>query len=181
MNTVLPNRTRRALDWITVLGRWFLGAYFIQMGVTKILDPVLFLKLLRQYQFITSPLLMNSIAAALPWFEIVCGLLLVLGVAVRGAALNIVAMLIPFTFVVTRRAIAVAAAQGLPFCAVRFDCGCGGGEVVICQKLVENACLIFLACWLLSGRGRQLAARFSLFGAGSPKTPLPSQLQPAQS
>ena len=33
------------------------------------------------------PVLLNSIAAALPWFEVVCGGLLLAGVAVRGSAL----------------------------------------------------------------------------------------------
>jgi hypothetical protein len=41
------------------------------------------------------------------------------------------------------------AAGQLPFCAVRFDCGCGAGEVGICSKLLENGLLILLSLWLL--------------------------------
>jgi uncharacterized membrane protein YphA (DoxX/SURF4 family) len=111
---------------------------------------------------VASPLGLNAIAAGLPWFEVFCGLLLVAGVAVRGTALMALAMLIPFTLIVLRRALAIAAAQGLPFCAVKFDCGCGTGEVVICHKLAENGLLVLLASGLLTGWGRRCSARFSL-------------------
>ena len=72
------------------------------------------------------------------------------------------AMLIPFTLIVLRRALVIAAAQAIPFCAVKFDCGCGSGEVLICHKLVENCLLIFTSAWLTAGRGRQLCLRFNL-------------------
>ena len=46
---------------------------------------------------------------------------------------------------------------------MKFDCGCGTGEVFICHKLVENTVLLLLSAWLLTGAGRQLCLRFSLF------------------
>lgn len=153
---------RAALDSGAVAARWLLGALFIYLGLNKALHPVDFLKLVRQYELVDSALLLNSIAAALPWFEVFCGLLLLSGVAVRGSALMLVLMLVPFTLVVFKRALAIHGAQGIPFCAVKFDCGCGTGEVLICRKLVENCLLIFLSAWLLAGRGRQLCARYSL-------------------
>src|SRR5947209_11085636 len=113
------------------------------MGLAKAFHPVDFLKLVHEYDVFTSPALLNSIAAALPWFEVFCGLLLLTGVAVRGTALMLLLMLVPFTIVVLRRALALAASQGLPLCAVQFDCGCGMGEVVACHKLMENGLLIF--------------------------------------
>ncbi|HWH72295.1 MAG TPA: DoxX family protein [Candidatus Sulfotelmatobacter sp.] len=144
------------------MARWFLGGLFIYMGLSKALHPVDFLKLVRQYDMVTSPWLLNSIAAALPWFEVFCGVLLVAGLAVRGTALMLVCMLVPFTLIVFQRALAIAAAQSIPFCAVKFDCGCGNGEVFICYKILENALLILLSCWLVAGRSRQWCARFSL-------------------
>jgi uncharacterized membrane protein YphA (DoxX/SURF4 family) len=149
-------------DLIAILARWFLAAIFIYMGFSKALEPEQFLKLTRQYNLMSSPLLLNSVAATLPWFEIFCGILLLAGVAVRGTALVLIAMLVPFTVVVLNRALAIASAKSIAFCAVKFDCGCGGGEVLICHKLLENSFLILLSCWLLIGHGRQLAARFSL-------------------
>jgi uncharacterized membrane protein YphA (DoxX/SURF4 family) len=149
-------------DRAGTLMRWILGALFVYMGWTKAVHPELFLKLLRQYDLTSQSLLLNLIAATLPWFEVVCGVLLLAGVAVRGTALLVILMLVPFTVVVFERALAVADLQHIAFCAVSFDCGCGNGEVLICRKLVENAALVFLAGWLVAGFGRPLAAWFAL-------------------
>jgi putative oxidoreductase len=154
--------TRKILDFATVAARWVLGAIFICTGLEKAMDPVSFLKLVRQYELFQTPYLLNSVAAALPWFELFCGILLLAGVAVRGTALVLVAILIPFTGVVWHRALELQATKGIPFCAVKFDCGCGTGEVFICGKLLENAGLILLSVWLLFGTGRALAVRYSL-------------------
>jgi uncharacterized membrane protein YphA (DoxX/SURF4 family) len=145
-----------------LLVRWFLGGLFIYMGLSKAVHPEVFLKSVHQYQMVSSPLLLNSIASALPWFEVLCGLLLLAGIAVRGAALILVLMLVPFTVLVLKRALGIAGAEGLPLCSVKFDCGCGTGEVFICRKVLENALLLLLSCWLMTGPGRRLALRYSL-------------------
>jgi uncharacterized membrane protein YphA (DoxX/SURF4 family) len=135
-------------EYVRLLVRWLIGGLFIYMGLSKALEPVLFLKLIRQYEMVHQPWLLNSLAAILPWFEVFCGALLVTGVLRRGAALVAVLMLVPFTLLVARRAFAIHAGQGTPFCDIKFDCGCGAGEVVICHKLVENGFLIVGALWL---------------------------------
>jgi uncharacterized membrane protein YphA (DoxX/SURF4 family) len=153
-----------ARDAAAVVARWWLAGIFIFMGLHKALPhPRAFLELVNQYNLVTNPFLLNSIGAALPWFEVFCGLLLLTGVAVRGAALNSIVMLVPFTLVVLEQALRLAAEKSIPFCAVKFDCGCGAGEVFICHKLVENTVLFLLSAWLLAGRGRPLSLRFSLF------------------
>lgn len=152
-------------EWASVLGRWLLGALFVYMGLNKALSPEAFLKLVRQYELVSNALLLNSIAATLPWFEAFCGVLLLAGIAVRGTALVTVALLVPFTVAVWRRALAISTAKGLAFCAVKFDCGCGTGEVLVCHKLIENSLLILLALWLMFSKGEVLCARFSLFGS----------------
>jgi uncharacterized membrane protein YphA (DoxX/SURF4 family) len=144
-----------------------LGAVFLYMGWTKALDPVDFLKLLRQYDLTQSSLLLNSLAATLPWFEVFCGLLLLAGIAVRGTALTLLVMLVPFTGLVLHRALLLQAALNIPFCAVKFDCGCGTGTEFICRKLLENFLLLLLAGLLLARRGRQFSLRFSLLKASS--------------
>jgi hypothetical protein len=136
------------MEAAAVLARWSLGALFIYMGLTKALH-------------------LNSIAAALPWFEVFCGMLLLAGVAVRGSALMLLAMLVPFSLVVLKRALAIEGAKAIAFCAVKFDCGCGNGEVPICQKLLENSLLMLISIWLLTGRGRRCSIRYSL----SPQAP----------
>ena len=112
---------RRGQGVAGLVGRWVLGGVFIYMGLTKALHPVDFLKVLRQYEMVESHVLLNLIAAALPWFEVLCGLLLLAGIAVRGSALLLLGMLIPFTLVVLKRALAIHAAKAIPFCAISFD------------------------------------------------------------
>jgi uncharacterized membrane protein YphA (DoxX/SURF4 family) len=159
-----PIRPIAVVNLFTVLSRWLLGAFFVYMGLTKALHPVEFLKLLRQYDLTQIALLLNLLAALLPWFEIFCGLLLLLGVAVRGTALTLTVMLVAFTLLVWHRALQLQVALHIPFCAVKFDCGCGTGEEYICHKLVENILLTLLSAWLLTGWGKQFCARYSLFG-----------------
>jgi uncharacterized membrane protein YphA (DoxX/SURF4 family) len=150
-----------AIDWLSVLARWFLGGLFIYMGMSKALHPEEFLKLLHQYDLTQSPQLLDFIAATLPWFEVFCGVMLLAGVAARGAALLLLLMLVPFTIVVLRRALAIHTLQSIPLCAVKFDCGCGNGEEWICRKLAENCGLIALSAGLLIGRGRRFCLRYS--------------------
>jgi uncharacterized membrane protein YphA (DoxX/SURF4 family) len=155
--------------WAPVAARWFLGGFFIYMGLIKALDPVAFLKLIREYEMVGNSVLLNSIASALPWFEVFCGMLLLTGVAVRGSALVLLGMLIPFTLIVLKRALAIASAEGIFFCAVKFNCGCGTGDVLICQKLVENSGLMLLALLSLMGLGKKWALRFSLWPTNKPE------------
>jgi uncharacterized membrane protein YphA (DoxX/SURF4 family) len=160
---------RKAFEAAAVVARWALGAFFIYMGLKKAMHPEEFLKLMRQYEMVHNSFLLNSIAASLPWFEVFCGMLLLLGIAVRGTALTLVAVLIPFTWIVLRRALVLQALRAIPFCAVKFDCGCGAGEVFICGKLAENLLQIVVSCWLLTGVGRAFCARHALFPGKSGK------------
>jgi uncharacterized membrane protein YphA (DoxX/SURF4 family) len=152
----------RAIDFAAVAARLFLGGLFVCTGLEKGMDAASFLKLVRQYDIVHTPFLLNSIAAALPWFEVFCGVLLLAGIGVRGAALTLVCVLIPFTALVWHRALVLQSARAIAFCAVKFDCGCGMGEEFICHKLFENTVLIALAFWLLAGYGRAFALRYSL-------------------
>jgi uncharacterized membrane protein YphA (DoxX/SURF4 family) len=137
------------LRYVLILIRCLLGGTFIYLGILKALQPIYFLKAVHEYDFIQNPYLLNSIVATLPWLEIFCGMLLVIGVAPRGTALVLLAMLLPFTALVLRRALAIGEAQGIPFCAVSFDCGCGTGVINICRKLIENTGLILLSIVVL--------------------------------
>ena len=149
--------------WASLLIRVGLGALFVYMGLAKALHPEEFLKLIREYDVIRNPLFINALAASLPWFEVFCGVLLVLGVAIRGSALVLVAMLIPFSLLVAWRAAAIASQTGMAFCAVKFDCGCGAGEVFICNKLAENCLLLLASILLLAGHGRSAALSYEVW------------------
>ena len=149
---------------LRIFARCILGGVFLYVGLHKVKDPVAFLKLVDQYDLTTNSLILNVIAAALPWFEVLCGLLLLTGVAVRGTALVVLSMLLPFSIVVFKRALVMAATHGIAFCSVQFDCGCGAGEIIICRKLMENAGLMIVAAWLMFCPPQKLSLRYSLFG-----------------
>jgi uncharacterized membrane protein YphA (DoxX/SURF4 family) len=150
------------VDIAAVMMRWLVGILFLYMGINKALHPVEFLKLLRQYEMLQIPLLLNSFAAMLPWFEIFCGLLLMLGIAVRGTVLMLLILLVAFTGIVLQRALALHTILAIPLCTVKFDCGCGAGEVFACNKLIENGILIVLSVMLLLGHGRIFCVRYSI-------------------
>jgi uncharacterized membrane protein YphA (DoxX/SURF4 family) len=156
---------------------------FAYMAIMKLLDPIAFLKETREYGIIptTSPLYLNLTAIAVPWLELVCAAALILGIWRRGAALLISGMLAFFTPLLLVRAIgyytAPAAAYG-NFCDVKFDCGCGTGEVYICWKIAENLLLTVGALIvLLSSHDRLSLGR--LFGGRSARAPAPRVSNPA--
>jgi uncharacterized membrane protein YphA (DoxX/SURF4 family) len=140
---------------------------FLYLSIMKLLDPINFLKLTREYNVVPTqpPILLNLIAVAMPCLELVCALALLLGVARRGAALLVVGMLLFFTPLLAVRATNMYQhpkpdVTYQSFCDVKFDCGCGTGEVFICSKLAENIALILGATLVLFSR----SARFSVDG-----------------
>lgn len=149
-------------DLILVAMRFLLGGLFIYMGLSKALHPVEFLKLIRQYDVLHHHLALNLTAVALPWLEIFCGTLLVLGIAVRGTSLIFAVLLVIFSVLVTIRALAIREAGGPPFCAIKFDCGCGAGEVLVCRKLPENALLLALSIALVYARNHRACLKAKL-------------------
>jgi uncharacterized membrane protein YphA (DoxX/SURF4 family) len=157
-----PAGRQRVADLIPVLARWCLGAVFIHLGLNKALEPVEFLKLVRQYDVLHSHLLLNLVTTTLPWLEVFCGLLIVLGVAVRGTAMVLVFMLVPLSVLVLLRALAIHNTAGLPFCSIQFDCGCGAGAVRICTKLLENSALTTLSVALIFWSRTRLCLRYHL-------------------
>lgn len=148
-------------DAALLVARLVLGPTFLVMGQAKIADPVAFLKLVREYDLVpvSMPWLLNVLAVGLPWLEVVCGALLLLGVALRGAALTVLGMLLMFTVAIVLRALSIQAAEGVAFCSIAFDCGCGSGEVFVCSKIPQNLGLMFLAAVALLSR----SCRFCLW------------------
>jgi len=133
----------------------------LSAGVIELGGPVHFLKLIREYDMFRAGWwwLLNFTAVTMPWIEVLCGVLLIAGVAVRGAAGVLFALLVMFTVMIILRGVNILGAKDIAFCAIKFNCGCGGGDVFICSKIVENVMLTLLALLcLLSG-----TARFCLF------------------
>jgi uncharacterized membrane protein YphA (DoxX/SURF4 family) len=130
-------------------------------GLIELGGPVQFLKIIREYDMFPGQLwfLLNFTTVAMPWVEVLCGLMLVLGVGVRGAAGVLVALLVMFTTMITIRGVNIYQAKDIAFCAIQFNCGCGGGEVFICNKIVENATLTLLAVVCLFSKADRFCVR----------------------
>lgn len=173
---VVPARPNAWVDALATAARVCAAGAFLYFGLGKALHPVEFLKLVRQYGVLESSLLLNLTAAVLPWLEVVCGALLLAGVAVRGTALVLAALLGVFSLLVLGRALEIREATALAFCAIRFDCGCGSGEVFICRKLLENAVLTALCLWQVV----HPRPRFCLWPAMLPRPTAPDHVVAAQ-
>ncbi|HSW44497.1 MAG TPA: DoxX family protein [Phycisphaerae bacterium] len=150
-----------------LIARIALGALFIYMGIEKALNPVDFLRMVREYHMVPEhpPILLNLIAGVLPWLEVFCGLLLIVGMALRGTGLLLLAMLVGFTAAVALRAIDIHQSQDIAFCMIKFDCGCGAGEEWICEKIPKNLGLCLLTLLVILSRSRRFCVRGDLFTA----------------
>ncbi len=137
--------------------RAVLAGMFIYMGSAKIQEPFDFLKQLRLYQMLPEnpPVFLNASAMIVPWLEIVVGTALLVGLYLRGGAAAAAIMLAVFTPAILIRALAIQAENGISFFDVVFDCGCGGGPVVIWTKLLGNFGLFALAITALASRSRR--------------------------
>ncbi|UCD85741.1 MAG: DoxX family membrane protein [Deltaproteobacteria bacterium] len=75
--------------------RMILGAVFIWSSIDKISDPEGFIKVVESYNIL--PFTLSVVfAVALPWVELISGLLLIAGVYTRSSAVVLTSMLIVF-------------------------------------------------------------------------------------
>ncbi|MFZ1948216.1 MAG: MauE/DoxX family redox-associated membrane protein [bacterium] len=119
-----------------VLGvRLVIGGVFIWASVYKIAEPGEFAKSIYNYRMMPDAAI-NLMAIVMPWLELVCGVLLIIGPGLRGSALLIGLMLLVFIV-----AISTAIARGLDI-----DCGCfrvgDGGRIVGLKTLVEDVLML---------------------------------------
>lgn len=109
-----------ARPWLPLVARVVLGGVWLWAGGAKVTDLAASVRAVRAYQLLPDGVA-TVVGAGLPWLEIVLGLLLVAGVAVRFGSLFAAALLVVFLI-----GIISAAARDL-----RIDCGCfgSGGEL----------------------------------------------------
>jgi len=131
--------------WIGLLSRLTLGGVLFVAGYLKVDKLDISQMAVRSYELLPIPIA-NFLGLTLPFFEVVIGLLLVLGAATR-----FVAALGGFTMFIFIIAIAQAWARGL-----NIDCGCfGGGGTVdpgqtrYLQEILRDAGLVALALFLV--------------------------------
>ncbi|WP_235928062.1 MauE/DoxX family redox-associated membrane protein [Goekera deserti] len=108
------------LPWAATAARLLLGVVFLVAGALKVPDPAAAERAVRAYQLLPEALVPLA-AFGLPVLEVAVGLALLVGVAVRAAALGAAVLLVVYL-----AAIVSAWARGL-----QIDCGCfsSGGTV----------------------------------------------------
>jgi len=131
--------------WIGLACRLTLGGVLFVAGYLKVGKIEISQMAVRSYELLPIPVA-NFLGLTLPLFEIVIGLLLILGAATR-----FVAALGGFTMFIFIIAIAQAWARGL-----NIDCGCfGGGGAVdpgqtrYLQEILRDAGLVAMALFLI--------------------------------
>lgn len=130
---------------IGTVARLGLAAVWLVSGVLKAIDPDATYVAVRAYDVLPKAGV-AVVATALPWLEIVLGLLLLAGVAVRTVAVASAALLLVFVAGVTQ-----AWARGLSI-----DCGCFGGggavepgQTAYGRELLRDAAFLLMAGWLV--------------------------------
>ena len=144
---------RSLAPWARTGARAVLGGVWLVAGGLKLPDPAAAERAVRAYQLLPESLV-APVAFGLPVLEIAVGLLLLLGVFVRAAA--VVSALLLAVFVA---AVASAWARGLTI-----DCGCfgGGGQVGAGEtdypgEIVRDVALLALSAVLASRPRSRLA------------------------
>lgn len=104
-----------ASPWLTIRVQFVLAAFFVVAGAAKVADPPGFAHEIHNYGIVPGAAV-NAMALVLPWLEVVTGLALFLGIAKRSAA-RVLGILLA-VFIV---ALGINLARGKPV-----DCGCFG-------------------------------------------------------
>jgi uncharacterized membrane protein YphA (DoxX/SURF4 family) len=135
----------RALDWVGTWARIGLAVVWLVSGGLKVIDPDQTYVAVRAYDVLPAGGV-DLVAALLPWVELGLGVLLLLGVGTRLAAIVSAALLLVFIAGVTQ-----AWARGLSI-----DCGCFGGggqvapgETTYVEELLRDTGFVALAAWLI--------------------------------
>jgi putative oxidoreductase len=101
--------------WFLLASRLIVGGVFIWAGALKIADPLDFAQSIKNYQFFPHDLTF-FIAVILPWLEVICGSLLVIGAFKRSSSAILSLLLVGFIGLVT-----IALVRGIDT-----SCGCFG-------------------------------------------------------
>jgi putative oxidoreductase len=119
-----------------LLARLVLGGVFLYAGFVKIADPAAFAGEIAAYRLL--PYFGNYLSAAvLPWLEVICGVLLIVGYRTRAAAAVILLLTTLFM-----AALASTIVRGLDI-----DCGCfrHGGDKTSAWTALGRDTLLFVA------------------------------------
>ena len=126
---------------IPIISRLVLGFIFIYFSWDKIIDPVLFAKLVENYDILPSNLI-NIGVLVLPWIELLIGICLILGVFIDTSALISLVLLSLFVIMIFQ-----AFLRGKSI-----DCGCllvdisdasaQSKRIHMIQRIIQDICFI---------------------------------------
>ncbi|MBN2226591.1 MAG: DoxX family membrane protein [candidate division Zixibacteria bacterium] len=100
-------------DYLALVLRVFVGVVFVYASIDKIVEPSQFARIIYNYHLLPETLI-NLLAIIMPWVELLCGIVLILGIQKKGSLLLINVMLVVFM---------VAIGINL-FRNVDLECGC---------------------------------------------------------
>jgi uncharacterized membrane protein YphA (DoxX/SURF4 family) len=133
---------------VVILGRLALGAVFLYAAYTKLRDPWMIFAMEIDAMHIVPGSVVEFVARTLPWFELLLGVLLLIGLKTRWAASAATALLA--VFFTTLLVLYLRGFQG--------DCGCfGPGEQLGPKTLARDGALVLLAGWVMWGAFRRPA------------------------
>lgn len=92
--------SQRFSSYLTLLFRWILGSIFIYASWDKLQHPADFALAVYNYQLLPK-VCINVFAVILPWIELVCGVLLIIGLFRRGSILIVNMLLVAFVAAIT--------------------------------------------------------------------------------
>jgi uncharacterized membrane protein YphA (DoxX/SURF4 family) len=136
---------------IYILARLALAVVFLWAAIAKLRDPWMLFAMELDNMKVLPDAAVEFVARTMPWFELVLGVLLVIGIQMRYVASVATAMLVVFFGVLT-----VLYLRGFTG-----DCGCfGPGEQLGPKTLARDFSLVILSIWVTweAFRGSKRAA-----------------------
>ncbi len=118
---------------VTIVLRMFIGAIFIYAAYTKLRDPwTLFAMSIDAYQLFAD-WIVTFVARTLPWFELILGIALIGGIALRYTSPAAALLMLAFFVLMS-----ITYARGL-----HIECGCfGAGEELGPKTLARDGALL---------------------------------------
>jgi len=162
-------REALAHPWLTVRAQILLGTVFVVAALPKIADPPSFAHMVYNYRLVPGGLV-NLMGLVLPWFELLAGVALLLGIWRRTASAGIGLLLVVFVL-----AIGANLLRGNPI-----DCGCfdvtAAGKSALERihdmwwVLARDVGMLFLVAQSLHAEGGSELASTPPPGASIPQT-----------
>ncbi|MFZ0243027.1 MAG: MauE/DoxX family redox-associated membrane protein [Desulfobacterales bacterium] len=134
--------------WFLLGLRIFLGGAFLWAGWVKIVDPQGFAAIIGNYHLLPA-VLVNPFAILLPWIEVLCGILLIVGAWVDGSLLIVNALMVVF----------IAALLSTWVRGIDVDCGCFSVATTrrrtdYLTDIIRDAAFLGTGLWLVLHRRR---------------------------